>query len=372
METIFVVTHEQFTESVFKRYSFAFLLEYYNIVYYDLSSVFYEHIDNDFLVEGITVITLNQDNYLSQLYSVITPKSVILCFLEFNFKTIWVFFLFKLKKSILVYINAYYTPYPHELKSRSEQIKSLFSYLTLRNLLVNYSLGSINLITGIGFYNLEFMCAVKATRAKRYVPINHPDVEIIRSVGNDEEPTCSGNYIVYVDELFPEHPDFKHLSPHLKVENFDISEYYRKMYDFLHRTSKLNNMSVVIARHPRRNGRYFDDERFEEFINRSHNLIKNCSGVILSQSASFGIAVYCKKPIVLLDSNYFPSYLRSRIKFFSEQLNVKPISLDDTADFNFSILNQFYEDYIEKHLEFADFSNGILLLRELHNLKISE
>jgi hypothetical protein len=338
------------------------LLKNYNIVYYDLSMVFYEKNDNSYFVDGITVISVCRDNYLSFLCSNILSKSIIFCFLEFNHKTIWVFVLFRLKKCILIYYNAYFTPFPINSINKIQKVISVFSFISFKNKFINFFLVIIRFLTGVAYYNLEFMCSVKVTKARRYVSINHPDIEIINRI---EKVNKLNNYIVYIDELFPDHPDFKHRSSHLNVKEFNILEYNKNIYDFLVRTAEQNNVEVVIAKHPRRIGNFFEDSKLSEFLNMTHDLIKYSSGVILSQSASIGIAIYCKKPIVLINSNLYPSYLSSRISFFSNELNISAINLFETPNFGFKIDNNKYEDYIINYLVFSENANDRIVLREL-------
>jgi hypothetical protein len=365
LETIFIVTHEPFSESVYERYSLSILLTNYKIVYYDLSRVFYEKNEKSYFVEGITVISVFRDNYLSFLSSNIQSKSIIFCFLEFNHKTIWVFALFRLKKCILIYYNAYFTPFPKNSINNIQKVLRVFSLNSLKYKFINFFLVIIRLLTGIAYYNLEFMCSVKVTKARRYVSINHPDIEIINRV---EKINKLSNYIVYIDELFPDHPDFKHQSSHLNFKEFNILEYKKNIYDFLVRTAEQNNIEVVIAKHPRRIGNFFEDSKFPEFLNMTHDLIKYSSGVILSQSASIGIAIYCKKPIVLVNSNSYPSFLSSRISFFSNELNISAINFFETPNFRIKFDFDRYEEYINNYLVFSENANDRIMLRELLNL----
>ena len=363
METVYIVTHEPFSKSMYDRYALSSLLNCYNIVYYDLSEIFYEKSEFAFYAPGVTVISVPKKKYLSFLYSNIISHTILFCFLEFNYSTLSVFLILRLKKCFLIYFNAYFTPFPN---NTSSWLQRFYYSLSISRLLLRFnklSLALLRLLTGVALYNLEFMCCVRVTKSRKYILINHPDVDIINKIPNKIN---SKNYVVYIDEFFPDHPDFKYLANYINISDFNIHNFNRNLYDFLIRTSDNSNVDIVIAKHPRREGNLFHDSVFSEVKNMTHELIKNCSGVILSQSASIGIAVYCNKPIILIDSILYPKYLRLRIKFFSKELNIKPISFDSTPVFtNIDITN--YDKYIKKYLVFSDSANDEIVLNELLN-----
>lgn len=346
---------------MYERFSFSTLLENNcKIIFYDLSEIFYEKNKCDFEVSFVEIICLNKKNYISYLKSNISINSSVFCLLEFNFNTICVFSLLKRKNVFLIYYNAYFTPYPFN-SSLINRFKIFISPYNIKRKFTAFVLLIIKKLTGIGVYDLEFMCYLKSNKAKKYVKINHPDVEIIRSITSINK---NNKYYVFIDEMFPSHPDFKYLANYINVNGFNKDDFAIQLFEFLIKITNIQQVDIYIAKHPRRVGRVFENSNFLEFSNKTHELIKNSSGVILSQSASIGIAIYCKKPIVLLDSIFYPNYLRSRINFFSNELNIKPVRLDSDPVFT-DIDFTNYEKYLKKYLVFSERTNSEIVLNEL-------
>jgi len=363
LETIFIISHESFSKSMYERFSLSTFVENnYKIIFYDLSEIFYENKSNDFEVSSLKIIRLNKKNYISYLNSNIAINSIVFCLLEFNFKTFYIYFLLKIKNVFLIYYNAYYTPFPINA-SLTSRLKVFISPFNIKRRITVLVLAITKKLTGCGVYDLEFMCNIKSNTAKKYVTINHPDIETVRSITS---PIQNKNYIVFIDEMFPSHPDFKHLADYIKINKSDEFDFNSQLYDFLSNISDIQKVDIYIAKHPRRVGCVFESSKFFEFQDKTHELIKYSSGVILSQSASIGIAVYCKKPIVLLDSFLYPKYLRSRIDFFSKELNIKPVGLDCTPIFPNIDITQ-YDNYLNKYLPFSEKTNSEIILSELLN-----
>lgn len=141
------------------------------------------------------------------------------------------------------------------------------------------------------FHNIS--CAV----GEKY-HINHPDVEMYLKYRNTSD-NGRGKYMVYIDQFFPIHPEFKEFNPSLDVEKAAV-EFYRSMNRFFDRVEEKYQCKIIIAAHPLSNFQGNPYGGREMVINRTAELVSQCSGVLMHSSNALSYAMLFRKPILML------------------------------------------------------------------------
>ena len=141
------------------------------------------------------------------------------------------------------------------------------------------------------FYHIS--CAI----GEKY-HINHPDVEMYLKYRNSPD-NGRGKYMVYIDQFFPYHPDWRESCPGLDVEKVAV-EFYRSMNRFFDRVEQKYQCKVIIAAHPLSNFRGNPYGGREMVINRTAELVSRCSGVLMHSSNALSYAMLFRKPILML------------------------------------------------------------------------
>ena len=163
------------------------------------------------------------------------------------------------------------------------------------------------------------------------------------------------NYIVFLDQMAPTHPDYKFHN--IKPPTTEVT-YYESMNRFFDHLEKETNMSVIVAEHPRRCSTENDWSGRKTIRHDTLALVVNSSLVISHYSSSISYAVLSKKPIMLVTTNeYFKSYRQERFIAFGKALNKKVINVDNYVDNVitnakiFSVDLNMYKKYIELYLK---------------------
>lgn len=180
--------------------------------------------------------------------------------------------------------------------------------------------------------------------------INHPDYESYIQEMNDK-PIIEGNYIVFCDISFPDHPEFVSL---YKKRPSAIK--YRKslniFFDFL---EKKYNMPVIIAAHPKSN---YDGEEFENrkiIKYKTGNLVINSSLVLQHFSNSVSYCILANKPVIFFITEDMKELKQSiqYMNLLSKTLGKETINIDkddlDKLDIN-TITEEYREQYIYTYL----------------------
>lgn len=174
---------------------------------------------------------------------------------------------------------------------------------------------------------------------------------------------------VFLDQMLPffngRNPDVKNneIAKEYKIE------YYKNMVNTLKNIKTLYNLDeVVIALHPE--ARAIRDEidkkyfPFSTFVGVTHELIKDAFIVFGHYSTSIGIAVFYKKPIILLKDKKMMSrpIIAKAIQSYVEELGVKTVEIDN---FEIKILKEDievdldrYENYVKKFMKEGSFQGN--------------
>jgi len=138
-------------------------------------------------------------------------------------------------------------------------------------------------------------------------------------------------------------------------------DYYKNLVETLKRLQiKFELDEIVIALHPEANPIRQEIDRkfypFRTFIGSSHELIKDSSMVFGHFSTALGMAVFYKKPIILLKDKVIENYPGriSYINSYNQELGVKILSTDTnlTARIEDGEVNEkLYNEYTKKFLK---------------------
>lgn len=135
--------------------------------------------------------------------------------------------------------------------------------------------------------------------ASRVVSAHALDYDLF--LGKDESGT-EERYIVFVDQCLPSHPDFSVLKSTFPVTP---ERYYNSLRKFFDLVEAQVGMPVVIAAHPRadydQNIQWFGSRRVVR--NRTVELVRHASLVLLHYSTALNFAVLGNVPMVFLTTN---------------------------------------------------------------------
>jgi len=150
--------------------------------------------------------------------------------------------------------------------------------------------------------DLLFLTGAMGTDDNKILSIDFFDVEEYQKLEIMGENTiCKKPYIVFLDIMFSNHPDFQRLG----VTTIDGGEYFKKMRSFFDKIEKRFNMPVVIASHPKANyNKEFGDRMILKDV--TGQLVKDSELVITHGSLSISYALLASKPLLYL---YFDEML---------------------------------------------------------------
>ena len=160
------------------------------------------------------------------------------------------------------------------------------------------------------------------------------------------ERIIESNYIVFLDECLPLHPDIEICN----IKPMDADVYYRELNTFFDKLELEMGLKVIIAAHPKsiiyREKDYFDGRMV--IWGKTAELVRDSSLVLFHDSTSIGYAVCFNKPIVSLVSNALRDGQRETFESaicFSKELNTRLVYVDDYCKNNqMGLLDDLYVD----------------------------
>jgi hypothetical protein len=189
-----------------------------------------------------------------------------------------------------------------------------------------------------------------------------------------EEALVNDDYLVFIDQYIPYHPDFVSRGIDLK---FTPKEYYEELNNALDFISKKTGLKVQIAAHPRRVGE--EDYNFPLNRNATANLVKHSKLVLAHYSTAVNFAAIHRKPLAFLNSDLLNrsyvgtniddmafTFSKESIDITSERLNeidiMEIMKIDDAA----------YTEYILNNLSPEKSSSARLgeLVEEIMESKV--
>lgn len=195
-------------------------------------------------------------------------------------------------------------------------------------------------------------------------------IYLITSKSSDEliqKEKVKGKYIVFLDSCF-DHSDRTEYDS--KPKDIDKKEYYSE----IHKAFK-EKKNFIFLLHPSSNffqvKKYLKDILIVKYKTRFY--LKRSKIVLFHESSSVLDAIYLKKKIISLDSNYLGRYFKYRNKLYSKALDLKTINLSDDQN-KHKIMNKIFNRSLikskkPKNYVFLNQSNRIGLKDIINKIK---
>ena len=359
MINILIVSHEPLTPSLKSMYCIDDLKLKFNVEFLSLRSYYYKKNDfkfNDELTNEfqdfskifkfwryISKFNIN-DTYVFLENSTIHLSALLVNYLLKDFKVCrYILYRSYLSNNSLI-----------SKKNISHKLLHIFKKNYFKSLIIN-KLNSIN-------YTLVFASGLEKplVKSKEFVPLNST---IISNKKKIEDEIINSNYIVFIDQGYPTHPDLlkKGFQPN---NEYDFIKSYNRFFDFI---EKKYSTKVIIAKHPKSSvdNNYFDGR--EVIVNKTKSLILNSKFVIAHSSLINLFAVYNYKKILLIynsELKLFPSNSFSHIKEFSNMLDLDIINIENKTDYskiNLCVDKPKYDMFIKKYISINNNPNHKLI-----------
>ena len=173
----------------------------------------------------------------------------------------------------------------------------------------------------------------------------------------NERVNLREDYILYLDQYFPFHPDFE-FSQQKNV--FEKNEFYENLRIFFEKIEKIYDLEVVISAHPKSfyedKPGLFGNRRIIKNIN-SLSAIIDASLVIVHNSSALDFAVLYNKNMIFLTSSSFENTREGEmISAYAELFNVKTYDCrDSSVDLSPYITTiDSYKSYIQRYIKSKD------------------
>ena len=158
---------------------------------------------------------------------------------------------------------------------------------------------------------------------------------------------------VYIDQGFGFHPDEKILGYGCKIPNL----FYSKLEKYLGNLSEAYKYEVIVALHPKRQKNNFSCNAKFKLTENVKLAVSQCNIVLAHCSTAIGLAVFLKKPIVLLtDSILFKKSIQNRIAQYHTELGCSLVDLNKNSYQLENLVNQEkYKKFIYNYLAESDY-----------------
>jgi len=150
--------------------------------------------------------------------------------------------------------------------------------------------------------------------------------------------TKKEDFIVFIDDYVPFHPDWKRLG----LDNRHLADhYFEQLNHFFDLLEKETGQKVVIAAHPRANYTkdYWKGRRVCH--GTSQTLISEASACIMHASTALSYVVLYEKPIMFITMPRIEGLMGPLIKCFAEEMETMPV---DITILSSNIVEHFFYD----------------------------
>ncbi len=176
-----------------------------------------------------------------------------------------------------------------------------------------------------------------------YLPLPHHDYDLYKKTIENKTNSFSEKNIVFIDEMFTDHPDIK-LFPLNGIENQEDA-YYSEVNKFLDYISKKFDKKVIIARHPKHP---YDlaKKRYKFKVSKKKTIeeIAKAFCVISHTSNSINMAIIMYKPIILLQTS---AHRFSRLHIETLKELSKELSLPIRKTYTLNKINILRKDILK-------------------------
>ena len=182
------------------------------------------------------------------------------------------------------------------------------------------------------------------------------------------------DYILYIDQYFPFHPDFNFSQ---QKNTFEKNEFYENLRFFFDKIEKIYDTKVVISAHPRSNYQdkpgLFGNRRLIKNYNSS-SAIFNARFVIVHTSNALDFAILYNKQMIFLTSSSFKNTWEGEvIDSYANLFNVESVDCKE----NFIDLSPYltninsYKSYIHKYIKSDTSKNNKFWIQVSDNINSS-
>ncbi len=170
----------------------------------------------------------------------------------------------------------------------------------------------------------------------------------LRASGRQSTPR-----VVFIDSMGPLHPDYL---VHLPASGISIEAYSGIICRGLDQIEKRLGTEVVIAVHPRATSGVMEPWYGGRTLiyGQTPELIADATAVIVAQaSTAIGLATVFQRPLVLLSSSRFDSYIQRMNRAFAQALATPLIDLDapELPTISLDVNEEAYAQYVEQYIK---------------------
>jgi len=364
--------HEPLTEFTKEIYSVEkFIKSGFVVEYWDLHPFLFPNRNlTDEAKEKYIHLILSFDNFIEKLNSVDVDRTIFMFFISDCWKNRHIVHLLSKKKCRIITIDYYANAYIKLPLLR--RLKRVF-YSNIWKKILNLYLENRYKIFKMK-HNIEPFRNNFSTSYKGNFRINHPDYERYKRLLIESKDIFHDQYILFIDNYYPLHPDFKDFSTDSKQS--EASVYYNSMKVFFDKLEKKYSIPVVIAAHPKAN--YNDSEFGNRKIIKyaTGTLIQYSKYVVLHASNSISFVVLFDKPLAFIKTNGMRPFNKSTFHILSLAKsfgkNVFNVDKHKFENFFFSRISQKYSDqYINNYItspQIKDKSNHEILIEKIEEI----
>ncbi|WP_314336857.1 hypothetical protein [Capnocytophaga leadbetteri] len=347
------------------------------VEYLDLTQLYFPSFYKEVSFEGIKIYYISSFSELERVIAGFSKDTLFVSRLTFTDIVVRLFRLFKKYNCQLVALTrgAFPSmPVTDKMIDKLRQPSQYFSYLKKVGTILLKKVGYIqkykyvfNCGTSLGNIGLGWKYDVVQAKI---ISVNTCDFERIRDT---KEVPLAYKYIVFLDEYFPFHPDFKMFGKCFVDEKI----YYGHLNALFKKIEAAYQLPVVIAAHPKaelyKTHNYYEGR--EVLFGKTAELVKNSLCVLAHYSTSIGYAIATEKPLVFLNALLYKQNIHriyQFINFLGQYLNTKVLTFDDAeVSFSIPIVDKGrYERYKYSFLtnkETEELNSGDIFVKEIIN-----
>lgn len=351
IKKIILIGYQPLTEKVKVDFYFEnFKLKGLEIVYWDLSQIFFPGILKDCLNDDFIKKINNYSDLEKNLATQKVEECLYVLHITYEYRVLKLFRLLTKFNSKISFFARGALPICTSKDSVWDKLIKALNPVLLGNFLKNKYAAYLKKTGKIKCYDLVF-CAGKLGYLtvgcgsqydkiySKLIDINSLDYDTFINTSNLES-FINKKYCLFLDEYLPHHPDFEMLG----ITTMDPFLYYKGINDFFDFVEKKFNIDVVIAAHPKAE-KYKSEDWFngrKVFFDETARLTKFCEFTIAHISTSQSYSVLNNKPIISITSNIMEKVMPQYdhfIKDFSTTLGTCLINTDKILLNNTSIMS---------------------------------
>ena len=308
-DTVVFMDYAPLTEKIYNDFYFKDIIaKGINVQYWDVSFVINHHSALTPYHGEESTITITSKRHFNEEVKKHKGRTLYVPIMTYNGLVLSLFLIMSFHRCKIAVFGINTIPAPtfssKRVLSESKITASLLKRVILNRLSVIFKkIGLIRNIDYIFTSGTKGLNGFGRTTAKELqkaeiININSVDYDKGLNMTEDEESPVEGDYIVFLDEYIPFHPDV--VIAGLKV--IDSDYYYFYLNRFFDLVEKQLGIPVVIAAHPKaekyKEHNYFNGRKV--LFYKTTLLCKNAKLVLAHDSTSINNAVFYNKPILLM------------------------------------------------------------------------